>query len=834
MKQKNKDNAAIFLSFSFTFLLLTAMLILMHTNYRVANIQEKTLVSPSDCYVSKLTSKQAERLKEDTDFEHVAVNQVTYDSYECNQQTVYLQYGDKEYITMTASLLEGRMPEKQGEIVAEKWALLNLGVKPEVNQQFKIKNQETNELVTVTLTGILSDMSRTKQYGVIELFTPLAADDKGEYVAYLKMKPQVDYESKLDALVNTLDINKEQIKTSPAKEDYREIVWTDAKMGAVILMVCMVVFYGIFRITLQTRKRQYGILRAIGMKRKQLYVMLLKELYRIYAVSVPVGMVAGWLIALFVIKLSGDKDKVLYFYNQRVAFVPVVPIGVLLLCVVVAAVLIGIIGSLGCRTIVAMSPAAIISDCQETDRLRQSRIKIRKAKSKTGTIFRLAVNNLVHDRKISIFASLTICVGVSLFIGLAYQSYVMQVYREDTKEMWYLNGQYEMSMAAYSSVTEGVSRECAEQIQNLPNVTAIKTASGMPVRVIAEENRKRNKEYYDAYNARMLEYNGYQNEGNDGTNQVYKSILYGYNETALQELEKYVIDGKKDLQNLAEDEIVLSVLRTDDTKQNENPGYYREGTPLMEYQAGDTIQITYRKDLHTDNMEYEKFVDKDAQYVYKTYKVAAIVSFVYMKDANITLYPLLITKDSTIAKIAPKSRFQCMYIDGDTNLSYAEQTKLEQQLIEIGSQNQNIVTRSMITEIEQNEMFYRKQMVYIYGIAIIVFLLVLINIMNNMRYRMQSRTRVICMLRAMGMSVAMIRKMTIFENVILALFGIAFGYLCSVPVVKYLYAASDMKAMGHPFHYCYGAYVVIAIATVGLCTGLSVSLVKEWRTRKIV
>ena len=116
----------------------------------------------------------------------------------------------------------------------------------------------------------------------------------------------------------------------------------------------------------------------------------------------------------------------------------------------------------------------------------------------------------------------------------------------------------------------------------------------------------------------------------------------GYNEEALNALQKYVIQGEFTPDTLGDDEVILSVLRMDDTKNNELPGFYKEGTPLMDYHPGDAITIKYRKDLQTSSVEYEAFKDYDAEYMYKTYKIKAIVSFPFMFDCNNTIYPLLI------------------------------------------------------------------------------------------------------------------------------------------------------------------------------------------------
>jgi hypothetical protein len=324
---------------------------------------------------------------------------------------------------------------------------------------------------------------------------------------------------------------------------------------------------------------------------------------------------------------------------------------------------------------------------------------------------------------------------------------------------------------------------------------------------------------------------GYGKTGYDGKNQIYKSMLLGYNAGALEALQKYVIEGDFTPENLGENEVILSVLQMDDTKNNDLPGFYKEGSPLMEYHAGDAISIKSRADLHTDSMEYEALEDYDAEYVYKTYKVKAIVSFPYMFDCNKTLYPLLITSDHSIQKIAPESGIQCMYCDGD--LDFARKDLLEQQLIRISTDNSNVSTRSLIDEAKQNEMFYHKQMVYIYGISIITFLLVLINMINNFRYRMQKRTKEICMLRAIGMSVAMTKKVMLFENLILGLISVLAAFALSHPTLKYLYEMSDMQSFGHKFHFVYTEFSLMAVGALAICALLSFRILKSWKTKQI-
>lgn len=291
--------------------------------------------------------------------------------------------------------------------------------------------------------------------------------------------------------------------------------------------------------------------------------------------------------------------------------------------------------------------------------------------------------------------------------------------------------------------------------------------------------------------------------------------------------------GDFDPENLKGNQIIVSVLRMDQRAGGGLPGPYKEGSPMMDYHAGDEIQIKYRNDFRTDTEEYENFSDTDAEYTYKTYKIAAVVSFPFMYDCRHTVYPLLITSDSYLKTISPGSAIQCMYLDGDPALSEQERNELEGTLIRLGSENASISTRSLIDEIERNEMFYFKRMVYITGIALVSLLLVIMNMTNTLRYRMQTRTKEISMLRAVGYTRRMIIKMLLFENCAMGAVGIMLAFILSWPVLKYLHSDSEMLAFGHSFVFESAGFLIAAAGALLVCIVLSFRVPAEWKTRRI-
>ena len=833
IKNYKKNTLAVFFSFALTFMLLTAMLSLIHTNHKISNIQAKAEFSPSDCFVDGLSKQQLEQLQGDNQIEKIAIQQGEAELFERNNQQVFLTKNDSTAITMMSKVIDGRIPEKKGEVAAEKWVLLNLGIEPVVDQKFKIKNADTGEVREFKLAGLLSDVYGNKKYGLLNLYTAMDKGNSESYLAYLEFCDNVNYDDKVKELQSTLGIQKRKIRECPARENLRELYFIDIQIVSVILLICMVVFYGVYRIAAQSRMQQYGILRAIGMKKGQLQKMILLELYQIYLVSVPIGIAIGLFLAHVVMVISGDRDTEIYLYNETVRFELVVPIVQILICIAVTFLMVGFVGYMVGRRAANSTVIETISGNFGKGKGLNTLFDIQEAGSKTDTLFAMGCKYIFRDLTTSGFVILTICLGVTLFTGLAYKAKTLELYREDTKEAYYLNGQYAMTMQYFDHVNQGVSRQSIEELKALEQIKDIKTSSGLPIRVIDDAGIERNEDYYNESNERLEAFYGYGDAGFDGTDQVYKSILLGYNQQALQALEQYVIEGNFQYDRIEEDEVILCVLSTNDRENNSAAGWYKNGKLLMEYHAGDEISVKYRADLQTDREEYEAFMDFDSEYVYKTYKIAAIVAFPYMYECNRTIYPLLITDDRYIKEIAPKSKVQCVYLDGNEEMGLSEQIALEQRLIQIGSRNRNISTRSLISEIKQNEMFYHKQMVYIYGIAMIAFVLVMINMINNLKYRMQTRTKEICMLRVVGMSVAMTRRMMLFENLILCIAAIAAAFVLSQPTLRYLYKISDMQIFGHLFSFDYTAFLSVSAAALVICVILSFGKLKEWKTRKI-
>ncbi|MCI9078478.1 MAG: ABC transporter permease, partial [Lachnospiraceae bacterium] len=550
-----KNTLSLFLSFVLTFMLASAILVLIHTNHRTENIEYKTIFTPSDCLIEDLSWQQVQKLKDNPSISHIALQQEIYnDGFNKNGKTFYLHKGDGNYITLMAKVIEGRLPEKPDEVVAEKWVLLNLGVQPEPGQEFELQDSE-GRTRTVKVSGILSGMRGNISYGTLILYAGMDNAEDISYTAYITFKNAKNHDDIIKEICRELKVKQKQARKCPAREDFNELFYIDIQITGVILFVCLVIFYGIYKIVLVAREKQYGILRALGMGRRQMFIMVLSELYQIYFAGALSGTLAGICLAWIIANISGDAGTIVYLYNKSVEYNIVVPVHQIIVCIIVMAVFTGAAGYSTCRSIIKKPLAETISGAAQYKGNRLHFPGISGKSGKICTLFSLSCNYILKNIKLSIFVIITMCTGIMLFTGLAYKLETLQLYRSDTKESWYLNGQYEMSVKSYNSPYQGVSRQAAREILEMDGVEDIKTSAGICVRVVDENGVKRNDKYYNKINADIKKYYGYGLHGHDGTNQVYKTSLCGYNSSALKELKKYVVSGSFDVENIKEDEI---------------------------------------------------------------------------------------------------------------------------------------------------------------------------------------------------------------------------------------------------------------------------------------
>lgn len=209
-----------------------------------------------------------------------------------------------------AELESGRLPQKENEIAVQKNMLEKLNVSPEIGSEVTlefydgstetfvvsgiIKGEATNQFAVFFSRDYAVNGSGLKDspfevYAKIYGATEMNEEDCKECMYLIGSDAGVErkFVSPSKAFLDTLSINSQQVLTYGV-------------VGAVILLACILVIYGVFYLSVIGRIHQFGQLRTIGMTKKQMKKFVSKEGRLLFLKSAPIGILIGIIVGYFI------------------------------------------------------------------------------------------------------------------------------------------------------------------------------------------------------------------------------------------------------------------------------------------------------------------------------------------------------------------------------------------------------------------------------------------------------------------------------------------------------------------------------------------------------
>ena len=257
-----------------------------------------------------LNEQQVEKLKND---ERIAyqVEVKTGTVSEMNGFTVIPYYVSELTDQIRIAELEsGRLPQEKNEIAVQKNMLEKLNVSPEIGSEVTLEFYDGNT-ETFVVSGIIKGEA-TNQFAVFfsrdyavngsqlkdspfEVYaklygsTEMNEEDCKECMYLIGSDAGIErkYVSPSKAFLDTLSINSQQVLTYGV-------------VGAVILLACVLVIYGVFYLSVIGRIHQFGQLRTIGMTKKQMKKFVSKEGRLLFLKSAPIGILIGIIVGYFI------------------------------------------------------------------------------------------------------------------------------------------------------------------------------------------------------------------------------------------------------------------------------------------------------------------------------------------------------------------------------------------------------------------------------------------------------------------------------------------------------------------------------------------------------
>ena len=665
-------------------------------------------------------------------------------------------------------LVKGNFPKKANEVVIEKWVLDNLGVKPEIGQKITIDLYGRKKKETFVVSGILSDRVSAKSSGIMEIFLNRDFKKSNEKTdAYVRFKDDKNIVENIYLVADDLGLDDEGISVNrmllDAMGQLEEIDYNLIYSAIAAAIVLAIVVYGVFNISIIQRISEYGLIRAIGGKLSDIVKLLLTELLLIWLVSLPIGVAVGYLVAVLLKKVSGNVFTEMAVELSTIS----VPIEIIGFASVVSLLIIVFIVVILAWKIKRISPIDEIRGNIKTsvDKKRNQKM-IRKRKNNSLSYskiipieIKMAMKNVLRNKSGFAITLISMCLGSVMFLASSFYSDLMEDQQKKLDEVSKVNTDFKISMIPIKPMYAGYSAKDIDNIRSINGVEDVGEIRNLYARMFLKENQILDKEYFKeenewTYNKDVLA--GLLVDCGNG-DKILKSGVYGYNDTLLKKLDKHLAKGNVNLKEMNNEEVAIAMVP-------KNNGKYTVGVDI-----GDKLKVTFRED-GISSEEYFKMTDTGGKYITKEFKIVGIVnelvdySDYYVSDNSVNL----VLSNKQFEKFSGYKNAQIVNIEMKDD---ANREKVAKQILAIANRTSGNVFADLTEERKTLAAMEENKQMFINAIIGILFLISIINIVNNIKYSMVSRRAEFGIIRAVGADNKMFRKIVLSEGLMYGLYS---------------------------------------------------------------
>jgi len=657
---------------------------------------------------------------------------------------------------MNIKLLEGHKPNSDNEIALEQWILEYFPEEYKVGDKIKLRykldyrsKEEPKEVEReFTIVGIFeykSSFKKNSQESIGWVTTEFAEKNFHEQKI---MKKDITYEGFI-SLNSEYSINTGNLHLTNDKK-YSDIQFEASNeklklqaeikiinIGCYILFVIFaivvsVIIYNVFEVSVVERKKEFGVLRAIGSSPNRIRALVMIEGIIIGMLSIPIGIIIGNSITKLIMIFLGYEKLSSLLVISKTGVIFSVAIGLF-------AVTIGTY--FPSKKAAKVSPMEAISESEnitfKKDSLSVDNIKINGKKSKFPTA--MAIINIKRNKKKFTTSTISLSMTILLLMSAYY------VIKNSNPIESFKNGYGNADFKITTNSAAGLKENDIAEISNVDGVSiSSKIKSGQAVLYADREMiTKDGLRYLEGRSKRSA------SESEMFTKGIYSFniMLFAYDKNTMESIEDKVIEGNIDNLN-SEPTIIIS--------QNLNNYNYTN------IKVGDKIEL----DLEVFNEKGDMVGVKT-----KEFKVGAIVDNEKFQatDGFISIAAILSDEDAT--KYLDMNGYQLIKLTIDDGIKYEEaHTNLEMALKKIGGAN----LESYKEKYEEIKKQYAELSVVLYSFIFIVALISMINLKNIMKMNVITRSKEIGMLRAIGFGIDEVKQMIMVEG---ALYGVVSSIL---------------------------------------------------------
>ena len=728
-------------------------------------------------------------------------------------------------------LVKGNFPKKADEVVIEKWVLDNLGVKPEIGQKITIDLYGRKKKESFVVSGILRDRVSAKSSGIMEIFLNRDLKKSNEKTdAYVRFKDDKNIVENIYLVADDLGLDDEGISVNrmllDAMGQLEEIDYNLIYSAIAAAIVLAIVVYGVFNISIIQRISEYGVIRAIGGKLSDIVKLLLTELLLIWLVSLPIGVAIGYLVAVLLKKVSGNVFTEMAVELSTIS----VPIEIIGFASVVSLLIIVFIVVLLAWKIKRISPIDEIRGNIKTsvDKKRNHKMS-RKRKNNSISYskiipieIKMAMKNVLRNKSGFAITLISMCLGSMMFLASSFYSDLMKDQQKKLDEVSRVNTDFKISMIPTKPMYAGYSSKDIEDIRSINGVENVDEIRSLYARMFLKENQILDNEYFkerneEPYNKDVL--GGLLVDCGNG-DKILKSGVYGYNDTLLKKLDKHLAKGNVNLKEMNNEEVAIAMVP-------KNNGKYTVGVNI-----GDKLKVTFRQD-NISSEEYFKMTDTGGKYITKEFKIVGIVnelvdySDYYVDDNSVNL----VLSNKQFEKFSGYKNAQIVNIEMKDD---ANREKVAKQILAIANRTSGNVFADLTEERMTLAAMEENKQMFINAIIGILFLISIINIVNNIKYSMVSRRAEFGIIRAVGADNKMFRKIVLSEGLMYGLYSGVISVIVALIVCWGIYSPMAEFLISPKFLINPITFVGVFLMNVGLGALVSYLPFVEMRNISIV
>lgn len=768
-----------------------------------------------------LDYNQLEKIEKSSDVENVGAFNFHGITTDKEKQSVIMLNCNDDYIISNSKLEKGRLPKEKNEIVAEEWVLKNLGIQPTLNQNIKLNVEDINKNVKdeeFKLVGIIKDRPTEKQVAKMQMYLPLQKGSKHLEVG-VAFNEKIDIQNYSLELAKKANINKDNIGVQEdfisISNDANNISLDNILSVLVISLICGIVIYSIFNISMYKRFREYGVLRAIGARNSKVFKLILNELMTLGVIGMPIGLVGGLGASLIAYKKSSELKTSIALDGKIINLHMVYPVVEIILAILFMVLILLLISLFTYQKINKLSIIDSIKGNRKENSINRNRVSVKDLSKYMKTYKAISFKNILRNKKrfIMIVLSMSIC-GI-LFINSNYRLHLSQEDDFTSNRDNYSNSDMKIDVYENENQRNGLSKKDIKQIENIDGVKEVVKSQIMNGRMVINKDDIANEGYFDSINKSIRGSNlfkGYLVKDKINDELILKQNLRGYDEKALKELNNYLVQGNIDVEKMKKEDLaVVYVPMVTEEKFDGGVNYNKvdNGKPVANIKVGDTVKVKFREDGEK-SVEACRLEDTDGKYIEKEFKVGAVVSYPFMAEDTYTSDECVdvIVSEDTFSKATNSKAYQAININLKEG---ANDKKVYDEILKTTIKVKGAMARNIIEEKRNSDAMYEKSRVFNAAIVVVLFVIAVVNVVNNISQSIVDRTNEFGMLRAVGLNNKDFRKMIIFEGIIYTAISSLIIIFVSLILNKTTYDSFGVSKLGIEFSIRYIDYISIIV-----------------------